>query len=404
MASIRKRLWKRDGETRSAWIVDWSDASGARHRRQFHTKRDADAFRVEIENQLRKGLFRVDAYKMTVGDLAARYIEYIRGRRRRGEGMTEGTLRGNEAIIRNYILSDKLKPVPRTHLNAAIPFDGGIGHVKLAHLTSGTIAMFRDCLRDAGKNVIGTRNTLSALHTMLEYAMTQDLIATNPAKSIRVIGRRDEGSRKVVAPPKETIRLVLSMADQDFRVTILFAVRTGVRAGELHAMRWRNLNLEKGELRISTRVDAWGNEDGQGTKTAAGNRPIPLSQTLVAELEAWRLRTPFSGDDDLVFPNTKGSYWNHNSMMSRKWRPLVKKLLDAYARDQNVMSEQPVYTNWHSLRHFAISTWIEAGFSPKEIQTFAGHKSLQVTMDRYGHMFPSKGHREAMDKIARDLG
>ena len=47
---------------------------------------------------------------MTVGDLAARYIEYIRGRRRRGEGMTEGTLRNNEAIIRNYILSDKLKP------------------------------------------------------------------------------------------------------------------------------------------------------------------------------------------------------------------------------------------------------------------------------------------------------
>ena len=172
MASIRKRLWKRGGETRSAWSVDWSDASGARHRRQFQTKRDADAFRMEIENQLRKGLFRVDAHKMTVGDLAARYIEYIRGRRRRGEGMTEQCLRNNEGIIRNYILSDKLKPVLWTHSKAAIPFDGGIGHVKLAHLTSGTIAMFRDCLRDAGRSVIGTRNTLSVLHTMLEYAMS----------------------------------------------------------------------------------------------------------------------------------------------------------------------------------------------------------------------------------------
>lgn len=404
MASIRKRTWKRDGETRSAWIVDWSDASGARHRRQFQTKRDADAFRVEIENQLRKGLFRVDAQKMTVGDLAARYIEYIRGRRRRGEGMTEQCLRGNEGIIRNYILSDKLKPVPRRHPKPAIPFDGGIGHVKLAHLTSGTIAMFRDCLRDAGRSIIGTRNTLSVLHTMLEYAISQDLIATNPVKSIRVIGRRDEGANKVVAPPKEMIRLLLSTADQDFRVTVLFAARTGVRAGELHAVRWRNIDLDKGEVRISTRVDSWGNEDGQGAKTAAGNRTIPLSQMLVAELIVWRLRTRFPGVDDLVFPNTRGSYWNHNSMMTHKWRPLVKKLLDTYARDPKLMSEQPVYINWHSLRHFAISTWIEAGLAPKIIQTFAGHTSLQMTMDRYGHMFPATCHREAMDKIARDLG
>jgi integrase len=239
---------------------------------------------------------------------------------------------------------------------------------------------------------------------MLEYAISQDLIATNPARSVRVIGRRDEGSRKVVAPPKETIRLVLSMADQDFRVTILFAVRTGVRAGELHAVRWRNIDLEKGEVRISSRADCWGNEDGQGAKTAAGNRTIPLSESFVSELKTWRLRTRFPGDDDLVFPNTKGSYWHHCSMMERKWRPLLKKLFDAYAQDPTLMSEQPVYTNWHSLRHFAISTWIEAALAPKTIQTFAGHKSLQMTMDRYGHMFPATGHREAMEKIARDLG
>ncbi len=40
--------------------------------------------------------------------------------------------------------------------------------------------------------------------------------------------------------------------------------------------------------------------------------------------------------------------------------------------------------NWHALRHFAVSCWIDAGLSPKTVQTFAGHSSLQVTMDRYG--------------------
>ena len=59
--------------------------------------------------------------------------------------------------------------------------------------------------------------------------------------------------------------------------------------------------------------------------------------------------------------------------------------------------------NWHSLRHFAISTWIEVGLSPQIIQTFAGHSSLQVTMDRYGHLFKSEDHRKAMNEIADEL-
>ena len=51
----------------------------------------------------------------------------------------------------------------------------------------------------------------------------------------------------------------------------------------------------------------------------------------------------------------------------------------------------------------AVSAWIEAGLAPKTIQTFAGHSSLQVTMDRYGHLFPSDDHKAAMDAIAREL-
>jgi hypothetical protein len=47
--------------------------------------------------------------------------------------------------------------------------------------------------------------------------------------------------------------------------------------------------------------------------------------------------------------------------------------------------------NWRALRHFGISCWIDAGLLPKTVQTFAGHSSLQITMDRYGHLFQSKG-------------
>jgi integrase len=59
--------------------------------------------------------------------------------------------------------------------------------------------------------------------------------------------------------------------------------------------------------------------------------------------------------------------------------------------------------DWHSLRHFAISHWISAALAPKTVQTFVGHASLAITMDRYWHLFPSDDHRQAMDGIARDL-
>ena len=50
-----------------------------------------------------------------------------------------------------------------------------------------------------------------------------------------------------------------------------------------------------------------------------------------------------------------------------------------------------------------MSCWIEAGLSPKTVQTFAGHSTLAVTMDRYGHLFKSDDHRAAIDAIAREF-
>src|SRR5580692_2267575 len=70
---------------------------------------------------------------------------------------------------------------------------------------------------------------------------------------------------------------------------------------------------------------------------------------------------------------------------------------------QQRRNEAPEEFNWHALRHFAISCWIDAGLPPKTVQTFAGHSSLQVTMDRYGHLFKSDDHKKAMDAIAADM-
>jgi len=103
----------------------------------------------------------------------------------------------------------------------------------------------------------------------------------------------------------------------------------------------------------------------------------------------------------LLFPNTLGSYLNHDDMVKRKFYPLFEKLAAKW-KEERRNGPLEVF-NWHALRHFAISCWIDAGLPPKTVQTFAGHSSLQVTMDRYGHLFRSDVHGRAMDAIASDI-
>ena len=122
---------------------------------------------------------------------------------------------------------------------------------------------------------------------------------------------------------------------------------------------------------------------------------------LVAMLKAWKLKSKFKRPDDLIFPNREGNYIGHDNLIKRQFHPLFETLAAAHKDDPTNISPPPRRFNWHALRHFAVSCWIEAGLTPKTVQTFAGHASLQVTMDRYGHLFPSEDHKKAMDQIAR---
>jgi integrase len=237
------------------------------------------------------------------------------------------------------------------------------------------------------------------LQVMLAHAISLDLIAVNPARDVRVIGRRDQEMRRIVPPSKEVLRQLLGLADEKFRVKLLFAAATGVRAGELHALRWRHVEFERREVRIETRVDSFHDEDVP--KTKAGLRTIPLGGSLVQALQFWRKSTSYPGKDDLVFPNRHGRYYNHRGMIKYKFDPLFDKLKNRWQEERH--NEPLEIFNWHALRHFAISCWIEAGLPAKTVQTFAGHSSLQVTMDRYGHLFRSEHHGQVMDAIGEQI-
>ena len=94
----------------------------------------------------------------------------------------------------------------------------------------------------------------------------------------------------------------------------------------------------------------------------------------------------------LVFPTERGRPLPHTRLVSRVWRPLQRRagLVDG--------TGEPLF-NFHALRHFAASLWIEAGFSPKRLQAMLGHASIQMTFDTYGHLFPSA--EQDHDRLAR---
>jgi integrase len=418
MASIRKRRWKTPkGEARTGWVVDFTDGAGHRGRKQFTSKAEGDAFRIKMESELSSGSYRADGARVTVKEAGEQFLRYCEGRMQRRERMSRRNYEVYEGHVHNYICADPDRHAERKLRARLTPFEKGIGERTLRELTGGKVERFCDGLKEAGIAIPTIRKILGTLKLLLQFAVRRDLVAVNVAREIRVIGRRDQASKKIIPPTKEAMKQLIEAADPDFRIRLVVASATGLRAGEFHALRWRHVDLVRGEIKVETRVDAHGEEDV--TKTAAGMREVPLGADVVKALKEWKIRSAYKppskhkqgrkakkaqrSPDPLVFPNAKGGYENHDNMIKRRFYALFEELEAKHAADPQKNPNPPARFNWHALRHFAISCWIEAGLSPKTVQTFAGHSSLQVTMDRYGHLFKSDDHKKAMDAIAKSM-
>ena len=330
--SVSKRNWLTSkGIENTGWQYAFTDPQGKRRKRLFKTKKEADAFRVKTEGTMASGSFRANAATTTIRDVAVIYLAHAQHRCENRERFTRGHLATVTGHIWNYICPDPEHAKNRKSKTQVTPFENGLSAVKLAHLTAGMIDDFRDRLRTADVGVVTTRKILTTLSAVLSYAVSKDLVAFNTATGVRVIGRRDEGAKKIIPPAKDAMKAIINAADPDFRVQLIFAVASAARASEQHALRWQHIDFEAGEVAIITRVDAWHDEDI--TKSMAGVRTIPLAASVLLVLKEWRLRSHFAKDSDLVFPNHRGFYAGHGNMLKRKFRPLFIKLAKAYAAD-----------------------------------------------------------------------
>jgi integrase len=367
--SVRKREWAtRKGELKEAWIVDYTDQNGDRHIQTFERKKDADAYHATVKVDVGQGIHTAPSKSITIAEAGRRWI-------------ASGEAAGLEpTTLEQY----------RQHLDLHIlPY---LGAQRLSQLNVPMVRDFQDRLQ-AGRSAAMVRKVIGSLGALVADAQERGLVAQNVVRGLsgRKRGQHAEKRRRgklkvgVDIPAPEEIRSMLGALEGRWRPLLLTAIFTGLRASELRGLRWQDIDLKKGELRVHQRADRF-NRIGK-PKSESSERTLPLPPILVNTLREWKLACP-KGDLGLVFPNGIGRIESHANIINRALIPLQ---LAAGITDKHGKAK---YTGLHAFRHFYASWCInrraDGGLELplKLVQVRLGHASIQMTADRYGHLFP----------------
>jgi integrase len=356
--TVRKRTWAtKQGEIKTAWVADYFDQHSARHLKTFPTKTSATAWLAETRIDVLNGIHTPDRNSITVKEAAALWLK-------RRERLNErGSLRTYEQYTRLYI----------------IPL---LGAKKLSRLNTPTVEAFVDGLLEKKISRSRAQAVLSALKQILAEMMRRGLVAQNVALPVKVPDN-DRIEAPVVIPSKAEIHALLQHAEGVSRPRLMTLIFTGLRASELRALTWANVDLEQRIIRVRQRADWWGTIGAP--KSKHGYRDIPMTALLVNVLKEWRLRCRRT-ELDLAFPAPDGEPLSHAGL---------QHCFDVAQEAAGIAARYTL----HALRHFFASWAIEQGFSPKKVQTLLGHGSIKMTYDVYGHLFPSEEEDHA--RLAR---
>lgn len=186
---------------------------------------------------------------------------------------------------------------------------------------------------------------------------------------------------------------LLNAATPSLYVPILVTVTTGLRRGELLALKWSDIDLKNAVLTVQRSVEQVGKQlSFKQPKSAKGRRQIALPQTTVEALRSHRARQARDRllmgaayeDTDLVFARGDGTLW----------RP--EQFTDSYRRFAKKAGFGRV--RFHDLRHSHASQLLVEGVHPKVVSERLGHSSVSITLDVYSHVLPGL-HEDAAAKI-----
>lgn len=348
-----------------AWV--YSRRDDRKIRKTFSSEAAAKAWRADALNALNRG--RLRAPTQTTLDQAAG--EFLAGARdgsipnRSGHRYKPATIRGYERCLRERVLPT-------------------LGHMRLTDIARADVQDLADRLTGEGLSASTVQNILDPLRVIFRRAIRRDVVAVDPTEHLEL--RRPKGQRDRIAAPGEAVEL-LSMLPDFERALWATAMYAGLRAGELRALRWPDVDLPGRVIHVRR---GWDDEEGeQDGKSDAAERDVPILDPLARELAAHKLRSGGSGDA-LVFGLTAEQPFYRstvNGHAKAAWDTENKRRA-AEADRQGVERAMLVPIGLHESRHTCASTFIAAGANPKVIQRIMGHATIQMTFDHYGHLFP----------------
>ncbi len=174
---------------------------------------------------------------------------------------------------------------------------------------------------------------------------------------------------------EEIRRFLVAARDEDEQVFVFYAtaIYTGLRAGELAALEWSDVELDRRIVTVQRSFD--------GPTKSDRVRYVLILDPLLPLLRAWRLRHP----GRLVFTNLGGKMF---APSARIFQEVLHRVLDAagFPKVQRNGKERP-YVRFHDLRHTFASHWVTKGGDLFKLQKILGHQTTQMTL-RYAHLLP----------------
>lgn len=351
-------VWKRGGKKigyRGSYFVD--TAEGPKRRYITGKTREDVAEKLAKAISDRDGGLVFDAGSLTAGEYLTRWLtDSVRGTVR------SSTYRSYGRVVNGHLVC-------------------GIGREKLAKLRPDHIRrLYRDML-DAGKST----RTVQYSHTLLKRALTQavmdGLIPRNAAEAVRPPQLKREEIQPLNAGQVRALLQAAETADDRLRTFYAVAVRTGMRPGEMLALRWSDVDLEgNATVRINRSLS-----DGEFTapKTARSRRRITLSPATIAALKLHRKhqleeRMAKAGlweDHGLVFPSSVGTPKSQRNL-NREFKNAIKR------------AGLPEHFRLYDLRHTCATLLLSRNVHPKYVQELLGHASIALTLDTYSHVIP----------------
>ena len=272
---------------------------------------------------------------------------------------------------------DRNESLCRVHLIPAL------GRKKLKTLGAADVAGFYRSRLDSGCSAASVRKMHETLHKALKQAVRWGYMTKNPADDVDTPRVHTE---EVHPLTRDEARRFLKVVRGD-RLEALYvvALHTGLRQGELLALRWEDVDIEEKTLRVRRTITKDGGKLLIGpTKTAKGRRTVKLTRDAAEALREHLSRQleeidglgDLFEDNGFVFCTAKGTLINPSNLRKRSFAPLL------------VRAGLPHMT-FHQLRHTAATILLLKNVNPKIVSEMLGHASIAITLDTYSHVLPN---------------